>query len=480
MFFEKPFETGLGNKDMVQDKGINKEFGEDKLHEDILNTIMDTLNEYIVIVDKNGIITMMSRAYKEFLGCNNPEGKPVVEVIDNTRLDEIVRGEAVETREVQEIKGKKMVAMRVPIKKDGEIVGAIGKVVFKDISDLYSLSSKLNCLEKEVMFYKDELNRERKAKYSIENIIGDSNEINEVKGLVRRVGNTNSNVLITGESGTGKELIAHAIHNASRRYLGPFVKINCAAIPSELLEAELFGYEDGAFTGAKKGGKSGKFEIANGGTIFLDEIGDMPMEMQSKLLRVIQEKEIERIGGNTLKAVDVRIVAATNKNLEDSIKEGRFREDLYYRLNVMRIAMPPLRERNGDIQVLANALRKKVANRLGIYVEGISKEALECLASYNWPGNVRELENAIERAINLLDGDIVIKPEHLSEKLTKNKFKPVRREVKCLKNMFEEVEREAILEQLNRTNWNKNRTAKILGISRSSLYKKIEEYNLKK
>lgn len=464
--------------DVTVRRRMQDEMSADKLYIDILDTIMNTFNEWVVVINEKGIITMMSKSYKEFVNCSDAEGRHVADVIENTRMHKVLENGNMEIAEIQEIKGNKMIAMRVPLKKDGKIIGAVGKVMFKDIKDFYSISKKLNDLEKEVEFYKDKLGKDRKAKYSFENIIGDSDKIEEVKDLAKKVGNTNSNVLLIGESGTGKELFAHAIHNSSKRYLGPFVKINCAAIPPELLEAELFGYEEGAFTGAKKGGKKGKFELASGGTIFLDEIGDMPMNMQVKLLRVIQEKEIERIGGNILKEIDVRIITATNRDLESSIKEGEFREDLYYRLNVMKIVLPPLRERKEDIPILANSLRGKVASRLGIYVEGISKETIECLVSYDWPGNIRELENVIERAINLLDSDLVIKPEHLPERLTKNKFKKYVTESKYLKDIVEEVEKEVIRECLIKNEWNKNKTAKLLGISRAGLYKKIEEYRL--
>lgn len=465
-------------RDVTDHKKMQKELTEDRIYIDILDTILETLNECIVVIDGNGIITMMSESYKEFLGCSNSEGKFVEDVIENTRMYKVIQTGNLEIGDVQEINGNKMVAMRVPLKKDGKVIGAVGKVIFKDIGDFYTLSKKLNSLEKEVEFYKNQLGKERKAKYSIKNIIGESDKINKLKALTKRVGNTSSNVLITGESGTGKELFAHAIHNTSKRWLGPFVKVNCAAIPSDLLEGELFGYEEGAFTGAKKGGKIGKFELANGGTIFLDEIGDMPMNMQVKILRTIQEREIERVGGNVLKEIDVRIIAATNKNLEESVKEGRFREDLYYRLNVMKIVLPSLRERKEDIPVLANSLRIKIAKRFGIYVEGISKEALQCLINYDWPGNIRELENVIERAINLLDSDLIIKLEHLPEKLTKCKFKRYMSDGKYLKDIVEDVEREIITECLEKTNWNKNKTAQLLGISRAGLYKKLEEYKL--
>lgn len=459
-------------------KKMQKELIADRLYINSLETIMNTLNECVVVVDKNSIITMMSKAYKEFLACSNPEGKFVKDLIENTRLDETVKTGIMEVGDIQDIKGNKMVAMRIPLKEDGKVIGAVGKIIFKDIRDLYTLSKKITNLQNEVKFYKSALGKEREAKYSIKDIIGECDKIKEVKSIAIRVANTISNVLIVGESGTGKELFAHAIHNASKRYLGPFVNINCAAIPPELLEAEFFGYEEGAFTGAKKGGKIGKFELANKGTIFLDEIGDMPIKMQVKLLRVIQEKEVERVGGNSLKKIDVRIIAATNKNLLDSVKEGSFREDLYYRLNVMNIVVPPLRERKEDIPILANSLRVKITNKLGVYAEGISKEALDCLVNYDWPGNIRELENVIERAVNLLDSDLVIKLDHLPKKIIKNKFKYHTSDGKYLKGIVEEVEKEIITEYLIKTNWNKNMTAKLLGISRAGLYKKIEAYKL--
>ncbi|MDG5857043.1 sigma 54-interacting transcriptional regulator [Clostridium beijerinckii] len=465
--------------DITDQKKMQNKINLDKDYIDALLTVMDAFNEWFVVINEKGIITSISDDYKEFLGCDNPIGKKVEDIIENTKMGKVLKTGIADIGGIQEIKGNKMIAMRVPIKKDGKVISAVGKVVFKDISDFHALSKKLLDLEKEVEFYKSKIAENKTAKYSVENIIGHSNKIRKVKDLIGKVANTNSNVLINGESGTGKEMIAHSIHNSSKRYLAPFIKINCASIPAELLESELFGYEEGAFTGAKKGGKKGKFELANGGSIFLDEIGDMNINMQAKILRVIQEREIESIGGSGVKSVDVRIITATNKNLEELVKKGEFREDLYYRLNVVKIVSPPLRERKEDIPALANALRIKIAERLGVYVEGISKDAIECLGNYDWPGNIRELENVIERAINLLDSNIMIKTEHLSERFTSAKYKRYSDKNEYLKTIVEEVEKEVILECLNRNNWNKNKTAQILGISRAGLYKKIEEFNLK-
>ncbi|MBU3113044.1 sigma 54-interacting transcriptional regulator [Clostridium lacusfryxellense] len=268
--------------------------------------------------------------------------------------------------------------------------------------------------------------------------------------MALKVSSSKSNVLLLGESGTGKELFAHAIHNESDRKHSPIIKINCGSIPSELFESELFGYESGAFTGAKKNGKPGKFELANRSTIFLDEIGDLPLSMQVKLLRVIQEKEIERIGSIRSQKIDVRIIAATNKNLEEMIKQKTFREDLYYRLNVINIRVPSLRERRDDIPSLAKYLMKKISLEMGIPVTNISDEAIMVLSLYDWPGNIRELENSIERALNLVDKESIIEIIHLPFYMTKllltnpaiNNVKTVPIKIYgTLKDMYKEIEK---------------------------------------
>lgn len=446
---------------------------------DLLNTIFNTVDECVVVVDENGIITMMSSGYKEFIGCVNPEGKHVTKVIQNTKLHIVAKTGEKEVGEIQEVNGHKMISMRVPIVKEGKVVGAIGKVMFKDLRNFKILSNKITNLEKELEYYRNELSTDRKAIYTFNNIIGRSDKSKEVMSLAKSAAKTDSNVLITGESGTGKELFAHSIHNASRRCLKPFVKINCGAIPAELFESEMFGYEEGAFTGAKRTGKKGKFEHANGGTILLDEIGDMPMNMQVKLLRVIQEKELVRVGGNDVIKVDVRVIASTNKSLEQLIKDGKFREDLYYRLDVMHLKLPSLRERVEDVEELSNELRIKICKKHGIYSEGISREAIDYLKSYSWPGNIRQLENVIERAINLLDADLSIMPKHLPEKIIKSKIKKYSLENNYLKDIVETIEKDLVMECLNKTGGNKNETAKILGLSRAGLYKKINRYNLR-
>lgn len=464
--------------DMTSISKISEKDYEEAVYKEALDTINDTLNERVVVVNEKGFITMMSDSYKEFLEVDNPVGKHVTDVIENTRLHLVVESGKEEIGEIQVLNGHKAIAIRKPIKENGKVLGAVGKILFRDISELVSLSKKITNLEKELIYLKNELDRERIKKDPFNKITGSSDKIKEVKNLATKVSKTDTNVLINGESGTGKELFAHAIHNSSNRSHKPFIKINCAAIPSELLESELFGYEEGAFTGAKKGGKLGKFEVADKGTLLLDEIGDMPLTMQAKLLRVLQEKEFERIGSNIVKKVDVRIIASTNKDLLKLVEEDKFREDLYYRLNVMNINLPPLRNRKSDIIELTDELVSKMGNKLGIYVEGVSEKVINYFLEYNWPGNIRELENIIERAINLLGDKFIIDEKHLPLYITKNKTNKFIRTGKNLKRLIADLEKKTIKECLEETGYNKRQSAKILNISRVSLYKKIEKYNL--
>jgi len=311
-------------------------------------------------------------------------------------------------------------------------------------------------LEEEIQGLKEELER-------YPDIVAESAEMKKVLSLALKVAPTPTTVLLTGESGTGKEVLARFIHKESGRK-GRFVAVSCAAIPETLLEAELFGYEKGAFTGAARE-KPGKFELADGGTIFLDEIGDMPLSLQVKLLRVLQEKEVERIGATSPRKVDVRIIAATNRNLEEKVKNGEFREDLFYRLNVFHIHMPPLRERPRDIIPLAELFLKKYSFELNKKIKGFSEEAKRLLLSYSWPGNVRELENVVERACVLCDSDLIGK-RHI--------MVGFREEKELLK--LEDVEREHIKRVMEMVNWNITKGAEILGIHRNTLSRKIKEY----
>jgi len=328
-------------------------------------------------------------------------------------------------------------------------------------------------LKKEV----NELRSELKRKYSFENIIGESGAMQEVFKAVEKVIDSNVTVLIQGESGTGKELIARAIHYHSRtRGNKPFVAVNCSALPESLLESELFGHEKGAFTGAA-GRRIGKFELANGGTIFLDEIGLMSPTMQSKILRVLQEREFERVGGNELVRVDVRFISATNRDLEEAVKKGEFREDLYYRIAVFPIKLPPLRERKEDIPALAAFFLKKYSQEEGKQIEGISPDALELLMAYHWPGNVRELENAIERAV-VLAASKEIMPSDLPAAVRALGEKRLYESDHTLANWIEKLEEEALRQALLECGGNVSQTAKKLGIGRATIYRKAKKYGL--
>lgn len=453
-----------------------------KKYIDVLETILDNAYEGIVIVDKDGYIIRFNHAYQEFLGVTEEEvlGKHVTDVIENTRMHIVAKKGEKELGHIQKLKGHQIVASRIPLYEDGDLIGAVGKILFQDIAELKSLAQRFEVLENRLNYYKNEVERLQQAKYSFSNIITQNSKMEYLIKLAKKAADSNSTVLIQGESGTGKELFAHAIHKSSDRKYGAFVRVNCAAIPQNLLESELFGYEAGAFTGANKKGKPGKFELANGGTIFLDEIGSMPLEMQAKLLRAIQEREIERVGGTGTINLDLRIIVATNENLEKEVKKNNFREDLYYRINVIRLNLPPLRKRSGDIELLAKSLIKKLAKELDMEEKEISKEAIQKLKSYKWPGNVRELQNFIERALNLAP-DKTIHPEHLPEIITKGNMEneETENESLTLNEIVARTEKKAIIKAIKKANGNRSEAAKELGIHRTSLYHKIDKYNIK-
>lgn len=311
-------------------------------------------------------------------------------------------------------------------------------------------------------------------------VIGDNTGLKQVMTQVRRVAETNATVLIHGESGTGKELIARAVHDNSLRSQGPFVAINCGAIPLTLMESELFGHERGAFTDAKEA-KAGTFERADGGTLFLDEVGELPLDAQVKLLRVLEERKITRIGGKKAIPVDVRIVAATNRNLDDEVKNGHFRLDLLYRLNVFTLILPPLRERKEDIPLLTNFFIRKYNRTLSLDVQSVSPEAISLLTSYDWPGNVRDLENAIQSSMILCTGG-VIRPEHLPDRIKGYELAEAQTVSGSSGNSIREInaqmEKELIIEALKKHNFNRTLTAEALNISRKTLFNKMKRYGL--
>ena len=447
-----------------------------KLQNEVWEIIFENASDCIVVVDPDGYVVMINNAYANFLGINPNEaiGRHVTEVIDNTRLHIVLKTGKTEMGQIQRIKNNDSVTLRIPIKKNDKVIGAIGKVIFKDVREVELLYRSLESAKKELYLYKERFKKVKGDYYAIDNIIGKSLEMRKLKSMVTKVANSDSTVLITGESGTGKEVFANAIHETSDRRDNNYIKINCAAIPSNILESELFGYEDGAFTGARPGGKVGKIELANNGTLFLDEIGDMSFDMQAKILRVLQDKEVVKVGGHDPKKVNVRIIAATNQNLIKKIEDGEFREDLYYRLNVVPFKLPPLRERKEDIPLLCDFFVNKYNDKFGIYIENIEDEAMYYLKNYSWPGNIRELENVIERIYNFIDTNIIRK-EHLPKRILKNNsIVPVG----DLKKMLDDYEKDLITNTLELYDGNKSSVAKVLGISRSNLYQKLEKYQI--
>ena len=334
----------------------------------------------------------------------------------------------------------------------------------------------ITVLEKKNKFSHKAANHNLYAKYSLQNLVGKSEAFKKVLHLAKVASSSDSTVLITGDSGTGKELIANAIHQASKRSNHPYVTLNCASIPKDLLPSELFGYAAGAFTGANPKGSTGKFELANKGTLFLDEIGDMPLEAQVHLLRVIQEKEIVRIGDKTRIPVDVRIIAATNKNLSKAVQTGKFRKDLFYRLNVIHIELPPLKQRLEDIPFLVEHFVQKMAIKKHCGPYNVTDEAMSILKNHSWPGNIRELENVIEYAVNFSDGIII--PEHLPNYLDRQNTKL---HVKTKQNPSAQAELDWILSALKRSHMNVSKAAKELDMSRSTIYRKLKRmgYDIK-
>jgi len=440
----------------------------------LMEYVLNALPEPIALVDTDGIVVFLNKAYQRFLNITNERaiGRHVTEVIDNTRLHIVCSGGEPEIDFLQNIRGKEAVVQRIPIIINGEVLGAIGKVSFRSVDEIKALVRRLKLFERNADTYE-----QTTAMYNFRDIIGTSQKISLIKAMAEKAARADSSILILGETGVGKELFSHAIHNSSNRRAGPFVSINCAAIPHELLESELFGYEGGAFTGARRKGKVGKFELADGGTIFLDEIGDMSPSMQAKLLRILQDKCLEKIGGVHKKSVDVRVIAATNQDLEKKVKRGEFRADLFYRLNTIILRIPPLRERLEDIPLLVESALKQ-ANASQNTNKRLTPEAMELLTTYPWPGNVRELLNVIERLIFLVDSEI-IKPKHVKKVLLGfTDDTGDNANINVLQDSLNTTEKEAIQRALDISKGNKIKAAKILGIHRTTLYKKIRKYNL--
>ncbi|WP_243290191.1 sigma-54-dependent Fis family transcriptional regulator [Bacillus sp. FJAT-47783] len=471
-------------KDITEVEQLAEEITNLKEIQTMLEATIQSSEEAISVVDEEGRGILINRAYTRMTGLTEEEviGKPA-------EID-ISEGESMHMKVLKTRRpfrgarlkvgpNKKDVIVNVaPIIVDGKLKGSVG--VIHDVSEIQTLTNELNRARQII--------RTLEAKYSFNDIIGESEEMKVAIDQAKLGAKTPATILLRGESGTGKELFAHAIHNASDRRFNKFIRVNCAAISESLLESELFGYEEGAFSGAKRGGKRGYFEEANNGSIFLDEIGELSAHMQAKLLRVLQEREIVRVGGTKAIPVNVRIIAATNVNLEKAMADGSFREDLYYRLNRYPISIPPLRLRKVDIPALCGYLIRKINQDYGRNVERISEEALNVFFRYQWPGNVRELENILGRAIIFMNhNETIIQKHHLPQlelELEQNNMKKINHFVNTntarLSDLVDQFESDVIRNALEENGYNRTKTAQQLGISIRNLYYKIEKFNLAK
>jgi len=434
------------------------------------------LCEGAVIVDDQANVVWMNDRYPARLGITDPVaaiGRPIEEVIPNSQMRQVVRDGRAIMLDIMDFGDESFVVTRLPLRDAaGTVVGAVGFMIYDDPRHLAPVVSRYQRLRADLAEAERKLAEARRTKYTFSSFIGSSPAIADLKLSARRAARSSAPVLILGETGTGKELLAQAIHAASPRSDGRFVAVNIAAVPESLLEAEFFGVAPGAYTGADRRGREGKFKLADGGTLFLDEIGDMSLALQAKLLRTLQEHEFEAVGSNRLETVDVRVIAATSRNLEAMVADGSFRADLYYRLNVIQLRTLPLRERHEDIPQLAEYLAEQICRRQGIPVLGIAPAAVARLRRHDWPGNVRELSNVLERVLLMSEG------EQIDAADLEGVMPPTPQAVTMEKDggmagTVAQAERKAILDALGRCQGNKAQAARLLGISRAALYEKI-------
>ncbi|HXX85368.1 MAG TPA: sigma 54-interacting transcriptional regulator [Casimicrobiaceae bacterium] len=444
---------------------------------------LNDLCEGALAVDAQARIVWINEKYVATLGLRSARealGREVEEVIPNSLMREVVRTGQPILLDIMQFGEQSLVVTRMPLQDEGgKVIGAIGFVLYDRLHYLKPLVAKFAKLQMELADAQRKLVENRRPRYTLSSFVGSSAACLEVKRQARRAAQQDTTVLLQGETGTGKEMLAHAIHAASDRARYPFIALNVAAIPDNLLEAEFFGSAPGAYTGADSKGRDGKFKIADGGTLFLDEIGDMPLALQTKLLRVLQDQEVEPLGSNKVFKVDVRIIAATSVDLKQLVKEGRFRSDLYYRLNVLPIAVPPLRARLSDLEVLCESALEQIAARTGSPQREVTPSAIAALALHDWPGNVRELRNVLEQATMLTD-NLRLTAEDFASILpasqgrTASAEAPVRRYADALA----EFERNTFRSALDACGGKVSAAAQMLGMSRASLYKRLASLGL--
>jgi len=437
--------------------------------------------EGVLIVDAEARLVWMNDRYPVRLHIADREaaiGRPVEEVIPNSLMRLVVESGRPIMLDIMDIGAESFVVTRLPLRDDdGAVVGAVGIVLYDDPRHLTPVVARYQRLRADLAESERQLMEARRTRYTLSSFLGGGPACVALKHLARRAARLASPVLILGETGTGKEMLAQAIHAASPRALAPFIAVNLAAVPETLLEAEFFGVAPGAFTGADRRGRDGKLKLADGGTLFLDEVGDLSTALQAKLLRTLQEQEFEAVGSNQLTRVDVRVIAATSRDLEAMVAAGEFRADLYYRLNVITLHTPPLRERLDDIEPLVENLLEEIARRHGMPPCEIGPAALERLRRHRWPGNVRELSNVLERAVLMSDAS-VLEAADLERVLPAGRTVPGASGVPAFAAAVASAEREAIRSALRSTQGNKSQAAKLLGISRAALYEKIAALGL--
>jgi transcriptional regulator with PAS, ATPase and Fis domain len=448
---------------------------------------LENICEGTVVVDSDARIVWINERYAMRLGAisaANAVGRPIEEVIPNSLMREVVTTGQPILLDLLETADTTFVVTRIPLKDEtGEVIGAAGFALFDQVQSLKPLFAKLEGMQRELATAQKKLAEERRSKYTFSNFIGSSPVCMEVKRQARRAAQLDATVLLLGETGTGKELLAHAIHAASTRRGKAFVGVNVAAIPDTLLETEFFGVAPGAYTGADPRGREGKFQLANGGTLFLDEIGDMPLLLQSKLLRVLQEQEFEPVGSNRVIKVNVRIIAATGVDLQRRVDEGQFREDLFYRLNVLSIRVPPLRERAADMAALCENILEQIEQRTGLAHRELMPEAIDRLCRCVWRGNVRELQNALEKVAMLSDKtrlsaadlDGIVPADVLRGADRREQANGATRPYAA---SLEEFERRVLADALTATRGRVEDAAKLLGLGRATLYRKMRTLGL--
>lgn len=447
----------------------------------VIEQFLKFFYEDLIVIDAEGRIAFLNRLSEEWFGLppGGAKGRHVSEFYPNSGLLDVVRTGVPQFGRVQNIRGKERLVTRLPIIKNRHLIGAFGTVVFHGLEGIEKyFDSQLNLTHQHanILDFGNTVQRNTSV-YTFPDILGISKSIADIKERAMRIALTNCTVLLSGETGTGKELFAHSIHGSSQRMKGPFVAVNCATIPLELAESELFGYEKGSFTGSNPSGKKGKFELASGGTIFLDEIGAIPLALQPKLLRVIQEKEIQPLGSCESRKVDFRLIAATNVDLFKLTKEKNFRADLYYRLTSAQITISPLRERREDVAYLMKSLLPNINQKLLGNVQSISEGALQLMQDYSWPGNVRELINVLEQSVLNAYPNEEIATSHLPAYLSSASADRLLDE-KDIHRVSADAERKAISEALKEAKGNKKKAAEALKISRTGLYYKLRRLNI--